>query len=441
MTPPMDRSVTEEFINTPNDGLQTNARPPVGASPESMPKLTPELTPEPTPESTPDSLTLAGAQAFGVDTATFGNWRWQMSHQIASQAEAARILELAGAESAGFEALKDIFQSGITPYYLMLMCSPAATSATPAVPHPGDRRPDLHPVRLQAMPRIEELRDAIGVGDPLDEVGHSPVKEVVHVYPDRVAFCVAQLCPVYCRYCFRKRRDEEQGLHFNRTIVDRGIEYIRANPAIRDVLVTGGDPFIASDTTLENLVARLRAIPHVEIIRFGTRTPVTLPYRVTRELARRLAKYHPVFVNTHFNCVEELTPEAVQAVANLVDAGIPVGNQSVLLRHVNDTPDRMMALLRGLLKARIRPYYLFHPHRVAGTEHLRVSIQTGINLMKKLRGNITGLAIPTYILDTPSGKVPLTPNHILREDGNDLIIEDCRGEIWRERGVVNVNDR
>ncbi len=377
-----------------------------------------------------DSISAAGARAFEVDVATFTNWRWQMKHQIASRADAERILKLAGAEGDGFDALKDIFQSGITPYYLMLM-----------VPRPGqapgtDFPAHLHPIRLQGLPRTEELKDPLGVGDPLDEVGHSPVREVVHVYPDRVAFCVAQLCPVYCRYCFRKRRDEETGLHFNRAIIDRGVAYIASNPAIKDVLITGGDPFIASDTALENLVARLREIPHVEIIRFGTRTPVTLPYRVTRELAQRLAKYHPIFVNTHFNCVEELTPEARQAVANLVDAGIPVGNQSVLLRHVNDRPESMMQLLRGLLRARIRPYYLFHPHRVAGTEHLRVSIRTGMNLMKKLRGNITGLAIPTYILDTPSGKVPLTPNHILREDGDDLIIEDCRGEIWREKGIV-----
>ena len=375
-----------------------------------------------------ESITTLGARAFGVDAATFTNWRWQMKHQVANRADAERILKLAGAEAEGFDELADIFQSGITPYYLMLMVPRSGEAEIPA---------HLHPIRLQGLPRTEELKDPLGVGDPLDEVGHSPVREVVHVYPDRVAFCVAQLCPVYCRYCFRKRRDEESGLHFNRTIIDRGIEYIASNPAIKDVLITGGDPFIASDSALENLVARLRAIPHVEIIRFGTRTPVTLPYRVTRELAQRLAKYHPIFVNTHFNCPEELTPEARQAVANLVDAGIPVGNQSVLLRHVNDEPQRMIQLLRGLLRARIRPYYLFHPHRVAGTEHLRVPIRTGINLMKKLRGNITGLAIPTYILDTPSGKVPLTPNHILSEDGDDLIIEDCRGEIWREKGVVH----
>jgi lysine 2,3-aminomutase len=241
---------------------------------------------------------------------------------------------------------------------------------------------------------------------------------------------------VYCRYCFRKRRDDEAGLHFNRRIVDRGIAYIAANPAIRDVLVTGGDPFIASDDAILSLVERLRAIPHVEIIRFGTRTPVTLPYRVTKHLADELARFHPIWVNTHFNCAEEVTPEAAQAVANLVNAGIPVGNQSVLLKGINDDPERMMALLRALLRIRVRPYYLFHPHLVEGTAHLRVPVDQGLRLMRALRGNITGLGIPTYIVDTPSGKVPLMPNHVLGSDGEDLLLSDVRGQIHREKAAL-----
>ena len=364
------------------------------------------------------SLTARAARRLGVDQETFIQWRWQMRHQVSNADDAARTLALADTERLGFHATADAFVAGVTPYYMSLM-RPTADQACP--------------IRLQALPRLEELSDRAGVKDPLDEVPHSPVKEVVQVYPDRVAFCVAQLCPVYCRYCFRKRRDEEDGLHFNRRIVDRGIEYIASNPAIRDVLVTGGDPFIASDSALEGLLQRLRAIPHVEIIRFGTRTPVTLPYRVTKRLAQSLARYHPVWVNTHFNCPEELTPEAAQAVANLVDCGIPVGNQSVLLRGVNDDPGRMLTLLRGLLKMRVRPYYLFHPHLVEGTEHLRVPIDVGLKLMRALRGNITGLGIPTYIVDTPSGKVPLTPNHVLGRDGDDLLLEDVRGQIWREK--------
>jgi lysine 2,3-aminomutase len=372
----------------------------------------------------PDSLTARTARTFGVTPETFAGWRWQMRRQVGDVDSAAAVLPLAPTEAEGFVKLAAGFVSGITPYYMGLM---NRDSSKPC------------PIRLQALPRTEELYDQAGVKDPLDEVPHSPVKEVVQVYPDRVAFCVAQLCPLYCRYCFRKRRDEEDGLHFNRRIVDRGIAYIAANPAIRDVLVTGGDPFIASDEALESLTARLRAIPHVDIIRFGTRTPVTLPYRVTKELAARLARHHPIWLNTHFNCAEEVTPEAMRAVANLLEAGIPVGNQSVLLKGVNDTPERMMALLRALLKARVRPYYLFHPHLVEGTEHLRVPIDVGLRLMRSLRGNITGMAIPTYVVDTPSGKVPLMPNHVLGTEGEDLILEDVRGAIWRERAAVTAH--
>lgn len=370
---------------------------------------------------TPGSVTARMATRLGVSVEQFCNWRWQMRQQVVNETDAARYLPVDEQERLGFTSLKELFNAGVTPYYMGLMTENSETTC---------------PIRLQALPRHEETNDLFGINDPLFEVTHSPVKEVVHVYPDRVAFCVAQLCPVYCRYCFRKRRDDEQGLHFNRNVVDRGIAYIASNPAIRDVLITGGDPFIAHDTILENLLQRLRAIPHVEIIRFGTRTPVTLPYRVTKKLATMMAKYHPVFVNTHFNCAEELTPEARLAVANLANAGIPVGNQAVLLRGVNDTPERMLNLCRQLLRARVRPYYVFHPHTIAGTKHLRVSVQHGLQVMRSLRGKITGLGIPSYILDTPSGKVPLAHNYILGEDGDDLILETPRGEIWRERKVL-----
>lgn len=344
------------------------------------------------------------AERFGVTPATFANWRWQMRHQITSLEEARPYLRLAKEEEEGFQSLKDIFHAGVTPYYLALMA--------PALER-GDER---CPIRLQALPRQEELKDSLGRLDPLEEVSHSPVKEVVHVYPDRVAFCVAQLCPVYCRYCYRKRRDGEVGLHFNRKIIDRGIDYIAATPSIRDVLITGGDPFITLDESLEHLLTRLRAIPHVEIIRFGTRTPVTLPYRITEELVAMLKRFHPIWLNTHFNCPEELTEEAKIAVTRLVDAGIPVGNQAVLLKDVNDSPERMMDLCKGLLKLRARPYYVFHPHAVEGTEHLRVSVRRGMAIMKSLRGNLTGFGIPTYALDTPSGKIPLQHPYVLGED-------------------------
>jgi len=364
----------------------------------------------------PNSISVRGAELYHVDLETFTNWRWQMRNQARNFTDLQGKINLSSSELEGFENLNDVFNAGITPYYVSL----------------ADPNDEFCPIRLQSMPRKEELLDAYGKPDPLAEVDHSPVREVVHVYPDRVAFCVAQLCPVYCRYCFRKRRDDEEGLHFNRNIVQRGIDYIKSNPSIRDVLITGGDPFIASDSAIENLLERIREIPHVEVIRFGTRTPVTLPYRVTKKLAAILAKYHPVWVNTHFNSASELTNEAQIALANLADAGIPLGNQAVLLKGINDSNESMLELCRALIRNRVRPYYIFHAHMIAGTEHLRVPVNKGLEIMKFLRGRISGFGIPTFAVDTPNGKIPLLPNHILGVDGNDLILEDTRGEIHRE---------
>ncbi len=361
------------------------------------------------------NVTQYGAELFGVTAEQFANWRWQMKNQVQS-AEDVQSLQLSDNERAAFEALKDKFHAGITPYYLALM----------------NFSDENDPVRLQAMPRLEELDDRLGVADPLKEINNSPAKEVVQVYKDRVAFCVAQLCPVYCRYCFRKRRDEEVGLHFNPRIVNQGIEYIASNPEIRDVLVTGGDPLVANDSSIENVISRLRAIPHVEMIRIGTRVPVTLPYRITEELADMLAKYHPIWVNTHFNCPEEITPEAASAVDILLRRGIPVGNQSVLLKGVNDSVERMKSLVEGLIKIRARPYYLYQAQIVEGTEHMRVPIEKGLDIMRGLRGNTTGFAIPQYVLDTPTGKVPLSPNHVLGRVEEDVILEQLTGVPWAE---------
>ncbi|MEY2987409.1 MAG: hypothetical protein RJB13_930 [Pseudomonadota bacterium] len=363
-----------------------------------------------------ESITSRGAKLFGVSEEQFTNWRWQMKNQIASADEAEKILKLSPSESDAFIKLREVFDAGVTPYYLALM----------------NTDDEFCPVRLQAVPRIEEIQDRIGVADPLQEVGNSPVKEVVHVYKDRVAFCVAQLCPVYCRYCFRKRRDAEVGLHFNPKIVDKGIEYIAGNPNIRDVLITGGDPLIAQDATLENLLTRLRDIPHVQILRIGTRVPVTLPYRITEELADMLARFHPLWLNTHFNCPEELTPEAAAAIDTLLSRGIPVGNQSVLLSGVNDTNERLKQLLEGLVQMRVRPYYLYQAQTVEGTAHLRVPIEKGLDLMRSLRGNTTGFAIPQYVLDTPTGKIPLSPNQIVGRDNDEVVLMDLKKSHWRE---------
>ncbi len=373
--------------------------------------------------SSTDSVTALGSHLSGVEHSSFTSWRWQMKHQVTNYEELSKLWTLSEKEKVGFTESQKIFKVGITPYYASL------------IPYLKKRGGDHKKIELQAIPRQEEWQDRQGLADPIREVDSSPVPEVVHLYPDRVAFCVAMLCPVYCRYCFRKRRDKEVGLHFNRRIIDRGIQYISSNPSIKDVLITGGDPLIASDESLEALIKKLRSIPHVDIIRIGTRTPVTLPYRITPAFSKMLAKYHPVWLNTHFNCYEEITEEAKEALKNLANEGIPVGNQSVFLKGVNDTVEDMKSLCWELVKNRVRPYYVFHGDQIEGTSHLRVSIKKGLQIMKALRGNISGYAIPTYALDTPSGKVPLHHNHILNIEGEDLIIENLRGEIWREKNA------
>jgi lysine 2,3-aminomutase len=367
-----------------------------------------------------NSVTSHTHKLFKTQAHNVINWRWQQSHQFGNQV-CSKDINFSAKDLDKYEDIKKLFHIGVSPYYLSLIAKLEQDGL------------DAEPLRKQVLAQSQELNNKQGQNDPLEEINHSPVPEVIHAYPDRVAFCVAALCPVYCRYCFRKRRDEQQGLHFNKQIIKKGIEYIKSQKSIKDVLITGGDPFIASDASIENLLQQISAISHVEVIRFGTRTPVALPYRVTKNLAKILSKYHPVWVNTHFNCVEEITPEARHAIANLTDAGIPVGNQSVLLKGVNNTTESLKKLCQKLISCRVRPYYLFYPHLIEGTEHLRGDIMEGVELIKSLRGNISGFAIPNYVVDTPSGKIPLSHNYTLAKDNKDLILEDIRGEIWREK--------
>jgi len=360
--------------------------------------------------------TQKGCQLFGVDESRFTNWRWQMKHQIQSPEDFQRLLPFSDMEVKAFEDLKKVFHAGLSPYAASLI----------DFNNPND------PIRLQLVPDLKELSDSYGVPDPLQEINNSPVKELVHVYKHKIAWCVAQICPIYCRYCFRKRRDEEIGLHFNAKLIDAGLQYIKNNKDIHDVLITGGDPFIAHDSAIKNLLVELRKISHVQIIRFGTRVPVYLPYRITKDFAEMLAEFHPIWINTHFNSPAELTEEAGTAIDHLLRAGIPVGNQSVFLNGVNDSLEVMQELLRGLIQMRVRPYYIYHPQIVDGTEHLRIPIEKGLDIMKNLRGSVAGFAIPQYVLDTPSGKVPLSPNHIVGRKDNFVLVEQLNGKTWAE---------
>jgi len=352
----------------------------------------------------------------GHGAAQWDDWRWQMTHRIATVEELGRYLRLGDAEREQIRAAGRHYRWSITPYYASLM-------------DPDD---PACPLRRQQVPAVQELDDEIGLPDPLYEQDNSPVDAVVHVYPDRVAFKVTNVCPTYCRYCFREYFVGNEDEHHTRRKIDEGLAYIAAHEAIRDVLVTGGDPFLFSDRRLDELLGRLRAIGHVEIIRFGTRTPCTLPQRITPELCRILARHHPIWLNTHFNHPRELTAEAARACGLLLAAGVPLGNQTVLLKGVNDDAQVMRALVHGLLRMRVRPYYIFHCQLLAGTAHLRTSIEKGLEVMQALRGHTTGFGVPNYVLDTPYGKVPLLPQYLLGRAGDEVLVRTWNGAVWRE---------
>lgn len=345
------------------------------------------------------------------------DWRWQLANRITTVDELAEYIELTDRERRGIEAASRSFTWAITPYYAGLM-------------DPKD--PDC-PIRRQAVPSEEELYDDLGVPDPLEEGEHQPTELVIHVYPDRVAFTVGNRCPVYCRHCLRKETMVgKPDVEFSDEKISEGIRYIRETPAIRDVLLTGGDPLLMPDDRMEDILARLHAIPTVEVIRIGSRTPCTLPQRITPELCRMLERYHPLYLNTQFNHPREITPEAEQACARLASAGIPLGNQAVLLRGVNDDVAVMKKLCQELMRVRVRPYYVYQCQVLTGTKHFRTPIECGLEIMKQLQGYTSGLAVPKYVLDTPYGKVPLMPSYIVGRKEDDMVMRSYDGKIWRE---------
>lgn len=358
----------------------------------------------------------AAPRRAAVPEREWRDWTWQMQHRIRSATALAEWVAPTDDERAAIDALAERFRFVITPYYASLM--------DPADPQ--------CPVRRQVVPRLAELDDRAGLEDPLDEVAHSPVKNVVRVYGDRIAFCVNNECALYCRYCLRKRMVGEPEWTMKQRELEAALAWIRRTPEIRDVLLTGGDPLVFSDDKLGWLLGELRAIPHVELVRLGTRLPVTLPYRVTDALCALLERHHPIWVNTHFNHPKELTAEAAEACDRLTRAGCPVGNQSVLLAGINDDVATMKALCEGLVRMRVRPYYCYQAQLLAGTAHFRVPIERGVELFRALRGRTSGFAIPLYVLDTPYGKVPLMHPYLRGREGDDVLVESFDGRIWRE---------
>lgn len=288
------------------------------------------------------------------------------------------------------------------------------------------------PLWLQAIPDVRELDDG-QLDDPLAENTLSPVPGLIHRYPDRVVWLVSNECALYCRFCMRKRR---VGRPVPPAMTEEAIACIAANPAISDVILSGGDPLLLDDDRLEDILRRLRQIPHVSIIRIGSRLPVTYPARITAELAAMLKKYQPIYINTHFNHPAEITAESAKACAILADAGIVLGNQTVLLKGVNDSASVMQQLCKALLAIRVKPYYLHQMDLVRGTGHLRTSVRAALQIMDSLRGNISGLGVPYYVIDLPGGKgkVPLLPGHVIGEDGV-ILLKNYLGETFEYRDV------
>ena len=288
------------------------------------------------------------------------------------------------------------------------------------------------PIYRQCMPDVRELDDAGAVADPLNEEGHSPVPGLTHRYPDRVLLLVSSQCAMYCRFCNRKRKVGRSAMATD-TSIEQGIAYIRAHREVRDVLLSGGDPLLLEDARLWEILSAIRAISHVEIIRIGTRVPCTLPQRVTPELAQLLQKFHPLYINIHFNHPMEITPEASLSCSRLADAGIPLGCQTVLLKGINDDLNVMGDLMRKLLTIRVKPYYLFHADPARGTSHFRTSLNRGLNIIRGLQGHTSGLCVPHFAIDLlgGGGKVPLLPKYLTGQGDNSLLVTNYAGEHYR----------
>jgi lysine 2,3-aminomutase len=289
---------------------------------------------------------------------------------------------------------------------------------------PGD------PIWRQCVPSPLELQDHYGFKDPLNEEGQSLTPGLIHRYPDRVLMCVSNKCATYCRFCTRKRRVGDPVINYSRDDLLKQVQYIKKTPTVRDVLLSGGDPLILSNEEIEPILKKVRTIPHVEILRIGSRVPCTFPQRITSKLCTILSKYHPLYVNIHFNHPREVTEESERACGLLADAGIPLGSQTVLLRGVNDNPEVMKSLIQKLLKIRVKPYYLFQMDLVRGTYHFRTRVETGIRIMESLIGYTSGLAVPRYIVDSPSGrgKIPIQPNYIQSFKENKIILRNFEGK-------------
>ncbi len=352
----------------------------------------------------------------GVTDAEWNDWRWQVKNRVETLEDLKKYVSLTPEEEEGVKACLGTLRMAITPYYLSLI--------DPDDPH--------DPVRRQAVPTGAELHQAESdLLDPLHEDEDSPAPGLTHRYPDRCLLLITDQCSMYCRHCTRRRfaGQKDAGLPVDQ--VDQAIEYIRKTPQIRDVLLSGGDALLCSDDRLEYIISKLREIPHVEIVRIGSRTPVVCPQRITPELCNVLKKYHPVWLNTHFNHPNEITPESAKACQMLADAGVPLGNQSVLLAGVNDCVHVMKKLVNELVKIRVRPYYIYQCDLSMGLEHFRTPVSKGIEIIEALRGHTSGFCVPTFVVDAPGGggKTPVMPQYVISQTPHKVILRNYEGVI------------
>jgi lysine 2,3-aminomutase len=353
----------------------------------------------------------------GVSEREWNDWRWQLRHRVTTLEQLREILELTPEEVEGIQHSKGRLALAVTPYFVSLM--------DPVNPN--------CPIRRQAIPRIEEFHvSKSDMVDPCGEDKDSPVPGLVHRYPDRVLLLVTDQCAAYCRYCTRRRLVGSHEKSITQGNLEEVLKYLRSHRKVRDVLLSGGDPLLLENERLEEILSRLRTIPHLELLRIGTRAPVTLPQRVTPGLVRLLKKYHPVMMSIHFTHPKEITDAVKKACGELADAGIPLGSQTVLLKGINDKPVIMKKLVHELLKIRVRPYYIYQCDLAVGTEHFRTSVATGIQIIEKLRGYTTGYAVPTYVIDAPGGggKIPVEPDYLVSRGKGKIVLRNYEGKVF-----------
>jgi lysine 2,3-aminomutase len=373
-------------------------------------------------EEPPSRIPSDQRRRFFTDVSddNWNNWTWHFRNRITTVEQLTSLIPMTAEEQGKLKQVTQKYPLSITPYYFSLI-------------NPFDAE---DPIMKQAVPSFQEISlNDIGYEDPLAEERESVVPGLVHRYPDRVLMVLTDICPMLCRHCTRKREWRHGGWVRTPEEIDAMIRYIRSNKVVRDVVISGGDPLTLSTKRLEQVIAKVRQIDHVEIIRIGSRFPVVLPQRIDDELCEMLSKYSPIWLNTHFNHPREITPEAAKACDRLLRAGVPVNNQSVLLKGINDTVETQLKLCQGLLKIKVRPYYLYQCDEVQGTEHLRTPVETGLKIIEGMRGHTSGMAVPTFVIDLPDGggKVPLQPNYVMSFTDEGLLLRNYKGHIFQYR--------